>query len=554
MREQVKSFFNSNLILILAVIICAFIAFYNLGNIEFWGEDEAQTLHNAARFIMGLENHSKANLTALYGNATLSLVILIQVPFILIFGVCELASRMPSALIVVLTLFVFYKIGRLFLDKRSTNFLILLYAVSGAVGLFKSSIGVGLYIFFILLAFYKIEKFLFAPDDKLRGKTIDFQLSLIFVVISLMLVPDAYFFVPFFAILILVNIKKIGFKRLLASLITPVLLFAFFIYYEFILAKQLTGLPNATYEHYLGRQSGLEVVFNIKNLILGYSNNFSIFLVILFTISILILVVFRITKHAGLHRLLIHVTLLFSLHFIVWMFFTKMENGHLLNGYPVVFLFIAYAFKVINDFIRENKNIKDGLKKAFIATIYAFCAIILSFNFYHTFILFDNLSLDKSSYPAFYTPGYIPAGYHSGHKVGIKSAAYLLRKEAKLGENLVSDKGSAFNFIYMGGEMTPYSASNGIELMRAGEDIYKDYRIRFIAISPDFQNEEYLEYIDSQGFNKIVVMYKGKDIYYVYDVLETEDKITVIQRDEFDREYRQEYTNIDAALPYFFNF
>ncbi len=554
MRERIRSFFNSYLILFLAIIICAFIAFYNLGDIEFWGEDEAQTLHNAARFIMGLENHSKANLTALYGNATLSLVILVQVPFILIFGVCELASRMPSALIVVLTLFVFYKIGRLFLDKRSTNFLILLYAVSGAVGLYKSAIGVGLYIFFILLAFYKIEKFLFAPDDKFRGKTIDFQLGLIFVVISLMLVPDAYFFVPFFTVLILVNIRRIGFKKLLLSMIIPVLLFAFFIYYEFVLAKQLTGLPNATYRHFLGRQEGLEMSFNIKNLVLRFTTNFSIFLLILFIISILILIVFRITKKIRLNRLLIHVTLLFSLHFIAWMFFTKMENGHLLNSYPVVFLFTAYAFKVINDFIRENKSIKKGLKKAFITTIYAFCAIILSFNFYHTFILFNNLSLDKSIYQAFYAPGDIPAGYNAGHKVGIKSVAYLLRKEARVGENLVSDKGSAFSFIYMGGNITPYSASNGIELMRAGEDIYHDYKIRFIAISPDFQNKEYLKYIDSQGFNKIVVEYKGKEIYYVYDILKLENIITAVQRDEYDRDYKKEYTNVNVALPYFFNF
>ena len=337
-------------------------------------------------------------------------------------------------------------------------------------------------------------------------------------------------------------------------MITPVLLFAFFIYYEFILAKQLTGLPNATYTHYLGRQSGLEVVFNIKNLILGYTTNFSIFLVILFIVSILMLMVFRITKKIRLNRLLIHITLLFSLHFIVWMFFTKMENGHLLNSYPVVFLFTAYAFKVVNDFIRENKNIKNGLKKASIAAIYAFCVIVLSFNFYHTFTLFNNLSLDKTIYPAFYTPGDIPAGYNSGHKVGIKSAAYLLRKEAKVGEDLVSDKGSAFSFIYMGGDITPYSASNGIELMRAGEDIYHDYRIRFIAISPDFQNKEYLKYIDSQGFNKIVVEYEGKEIYYVYDILKSENIITVVQRDEYDKDYEKEYTNINVALPYFFNF
>src|SRR4030065_2735261 len=178
--KNLSGLLKNNLLVIVALGICIFLVFYNLGEIEFWGEDEAQTLLYASRFIIGLKNHSLANATSLYANSTLSFVILVQVPFILIFGVCELASRMPSALVTILTLLVIYKIGLLLLNRKAASFLALLYAVSGAVGLFKSSIGVGFYIFFILLGFYNIEKFLYAPDEKERGKFLNLQAGMVF--------------------------------------------------------------------------------------------------------------------------------------------------------------------------------------------------------------------------------------------------------------------------------------------------------------------------------------------------------------------------------------
>ena len=183
--KRFTGFLKNNLLFLVALAICIFLVFYNLGEIEFWGEDEAQTLLYASRFIIGIKNHSLANATSIYSNNTLSFVMLIQVPFILLFGVCELASRMPAAIVTILTLFVIYKIGSLFLDRKSANFLALLYAISGAVGLFKSSIGVGFYIFFILLGFYNIEKFLYAPDEEERGRFLNLQAGLIFIVFAL---------------------------------------------------------------------------------------------------------------------------------------------------------------------------------------------------------------------------------------------------------------------------------------------------------------------------------------------------------------------------------
>jgi len=552
--KSFTGFLKNNLILLISLGICIFLAFYNLGEIEFWGEDEAQTLLYASRFILGIKNHSLANATSIYSNATMSFIMLIQVPFILLLGVCEQASRMPAAIITVLTLFVIYRTGLLFLNRKSAGFLALLYAVSGAVGLFKSSIGVGFYIFFILLGFYNIEKFLYAPDEEERGRFLNLQAGLIFVVFALVSVLDAYFFVPFFVIIMLVNIKKIGAKKFFLSLIAPAVIFLSFIYFEFILARKLTGVNNATYQHFMGRRGTLQLTFNFKEFIQGLITGYSIYFVILFLISLIILFILLAVKRVKIPGILKRVMLLFSLHFFIWMFLMEKENGHLMNSYPVFMLIIAFIFQEVAGLIEDNKTLKTGSRIALKSVAVFLLAFFICFNFYQTFIVFNNLSNEKDKYPGIYMPGSIPAGYVWGHKLGIKSAAYLLRKDEFFTGGLVSYHGSAFNFIYMGGEIIVYNPSNGIEYMMAGEDIVKKYKIRYIAISPDFFNKEYLEYIDSKDFKKIIITHGGEEIYYVYDVLKTDGKVVVIGRDQYDRDYNKKYADINVALPYFNSF
>jgi len=552
--KKFKVFLKDNIFFLGALAICIFLVFYNLGEIEFWGEDEAQTLLYASRFIVGLKNHSLSNATSIYSNSTLSFVMLIQVPFILLFGVCELASRMPAAIVTVLTLFVIYKIGLLFLDRKSANFLALLYGVSGAVGLFKSSIGVGFYIFFILLGFYNIEKFLYAPDEGERGKYLNLQAGLIFVVLALISVLDAYFFIPFFLIILLVNIRRIGVRKFLLSLIAPLAIFISFIYFEFILARKLTGMNNATYRHFLGRKGSLELTFNFKEFIQGLITSYSIYFLILFMFSLIVLIVLLAAGKIRIPGPLWRSALLFSFHFFVWMFLMEKENGHSLNSYPVMLLIIAFAFMVVSGLIEENKFLSTGKRVTLKTFLAALAVVIICLNFYHTFIIFNNLYPDKEKYPGIYMPGKIPAGYVWGHKVGIKSAAYLLREDNFFTGGMVSHYGSAFNFIYMGGEIIVYNSSNAIEYMMAGENIEKNYKIRYIAVSPGFSNKDYLDYIDSQGFKKIIITHGDEEIYYIYDILNTCGEIVVIGRDQYDREYNKKYTDIDVALPYFNSF
>ncbi len=552
--KRFTGFLKNNLFLLIALAICIFLVFYNLGEIEFWGEDEAQTLLYASRFIIGIKNHSLSNATSIYSNTTLSFVMLIQVPFILLFGVCELASRMPAAIVTVLTLFVIYKIGLLFLDRKSANFLALLYSVSGAVGLFKSSIGVGFYIFFILLGFYNIEKFLYSPEEGERGKFLNLQAGLIFVVFALISVLDAYFFVPFFAVILLINIRKIGAKKFLLSLIAPVVIFLSFIYFEFILARKLTGMNNATYEHFLGRRGNMELTFNFMEFIKGLTTSYSIYFIILFLVSLVIAIALLVARKTRIPGPLWRIALLFSFHFFTWMFLMEKENGHLLNSYPVMMLIVAFAFMAVAGLVEESKFLRKGAGIAVKTVLAVLLVTIICLNFYHTFIVFNNLSVDKEKYPGIYMPGKIPAGYVWGHKLGIKSAAYLLRKDNCFTGGLVSHYGSAFNFIYMGGEIIVYNSSNAIEYMMAGENIAKNYKIRYIAVSPGFSNKDYLDYIDSQGFKKIIVTHGSEEIYYIYDILGTGGEVVVIERGQYDREYNKKYTDINVALPYFNSF
>lgn len=563
-NSRIILFIKNNFLLIIAFFICAFLVFYNLGRIEFWGEDEGQTLLYASRFILGLLTHTKDNLTAFYTNSTLSSVILIQVPFIMFLGVREISARIPSAIVTVLNLFVIFKIGRLFLNKRSLNILVLLYAVSGATGLFKSAIGVGFYLFFILLAFYKIEKFLFSPIPEDKGRFSDLAQALIFLVIGLFTVPDAYFYVPYFVILLLINIKRIGLKKLLFAIISPIFLFIIFYYYQFQYPKKVLGFNAGTYEHLLSRKSGLIFSFNIKEYVLGYITNYSIYFVIIFILSVFVFIYLRTKRILFFPKLIGRAILLFGAHFIFWMVFVTNESGHLMNNYPVFMLIIAFSTGAFIDYLSDitNKSKVDYLrppekifflKKAGKIFFISLIAILLTLNFYHTFILFNDLSLNKDKFPLFYKPYKIPSGYAEGHKVGIKSAAYILRKRLEPDQILVSDKGVAFNFIYMGDGFTSFSSKNAIDFLKDGKDILLEYNIRFVGISADYPEKIYIDTIEKMGFDKIVIKNGKKDIYYIYDVKNKNSKTDIIGRDEYDSEYNREYINIYKALPYYVN-
>ena len=559
---NLTNFIKNNHVIIIAFFCCSFLAFYNLGKIEFWGEDEGQTLLYASRFLGGILTGTKDNITAFYYNSTLSSVILLQVPFIMIFGVRELAARMPNAIVVILNLFLVYKIGKLFLNKKALNILVIIYAVSGAVGLFKSALGVGFYIFFILLSFYKMEKFLFSPALEDRYKMSDLIIAIICLVFALVTVPDAYFYVPYFLILVFMNIKKIGFKKLLISIIFPVFIFIGFFYYQFYYPKKFLGFNTGTYEHFLSRKTGLVFSFNIKEYLTGYITNFSIFFLILFIAALIIFLILRIKRKIFFPKLILHMILLFGLHFFLWMFFVKNECGHLMHNYLIYMLFTAYCIGALWDVIadynskikKENNSIKyyssfNGKEKASILNkkvllpiLGFFFAFIIGLNFYHTFILFNNLSINKEKYPLFYKPYKIPCGYAEGRKLGMKSAAYILRKRLKPNQNLVSDKGVAFNFLYMGNGFTSFSSKNAIDLLKDGHDVLKEYNIRFIGISADYSQRIY---------NKIIIKHKEKDLYYIYDLEAKGSKAEEILRDQYDKDYHKEYINIYKAIPYY---
>lgn len=583
-NKKLKFFLRQNIFLLIAFLICIFLAFYNLGNIEFWGEDEGQSLLNAARIILGFQNHSLANLTSFYQNAVFSPVILIQVPFILLFGVNEFAARFASALVTVLTLFVIYKIGKLFLNNRSVNLLVILFSVSGAIGLFKTAFGVSFYIFFILLSFYNLQKFLIEND-----KNKNFYFSLLFLALAVIFVPDALYFIPYFFIVILANIKKITLKRFFLALIAPLAIVGTFIYFEFFLSKKLTGEIDKTYYHFLSRQEGVKLSFNIKALILDYITNYSIFLFVLFVVSLIVIFYFAVKKRLKNIKILKNLYLLFLFHFLFWMVAVKNECGHLMHSYPLLIFTIAYAYDLYNpstydlpeqEFIKffKNKKLTKNSKNAKSAESFQYSKVITSlklktpklcgifitalviliicFNFYHTFILFNNLDIEKTEFTLIFMPGKIPCGYPIGRKVGIKSAAYILRdKKESIQDMLVSDLGGAFNFIYMGGNLTgPYTAYNSIELIVSGEDVYRKHKVRFIAVLPDFPNKQYLSVVEKKNFNKYIIIYKEKPIYIIYDTAKAENKIFYIKRDEYDEFYNQKYKNVKDTIPYFLNF
>jgi len=342
----------------------------------------------------------------------------------------------------------------------------------------------------------------------------------------------------------LLNIRKIGLKRFFKGLVGFIGVLGFFIFYEFILPLNLTGNPNKTYEHFLSRGEGLNFAFNIRALILGYVHNYSIFFVIALFGSAIILFLFYLKKKEKFPPVFFRIILLFLIHFSIWMFLVKNECGHLMNHFLVPMLIIGFGFQILWDYL---KNQKRYLKKILITV----SVILLLLNSYHTFMLFNSLSLEKEKYPLYFTPYRVPCGYLEGRKIGIKSVSYLLRPKLNPNEILVSDKGVAFNFLYMGQGFTNVSSLHAIELLISGADIYKSYNVRFIGIEPSNLSLGYVRDFDKMGYNKLIVKEGDSQIYFVYDILK-KGQVEEIDRDQYDRQYYTEYaSDVLTAIPYY---
>ena len=272
-------------ILSVITILSGFFHFYNLG-FEYVG-DETHVVTAAAQFLHGIISPKLFGSIFIFGHPPIR--VLINIPFMLLFGTTEHVMRFPHALFGTLSTILVYLIGEKSFGRQQGIIAALLYAVSGVSAVNRQSQGVGVYTFLLLLAlFYYLRYF----DENSERKSNQFFLI---ATISLIIATYTYleavvFWVPIIAFLVLQQGRTIyQNKSILRTLFLygfALGLYFFFWSYLPILAHQL-GYVNkeisGNLPHILGRGSEIQFYNNIGEVFLQYVSYNSIFFVILLT-------------------------------------------------------------------------------------------------------------------------------------------------------------------------------------------------------------------------------------------------------------------------------
>lgn len=105
--------------LILAGVLATVLSLYNMGSVEFWGEDEAQPLYFVARTLIGLQTGSLTDLGAILISSHPPMRMLVEIPFVLIGGVTEFSARFPNFLSSLVILYILYRLFQPILDRSA---------------------------------------------------------------------------------------------------------------------------------------------------------------------------------------------------------------------------------------------------------------------------------------------------------------------------------------------------------------------------------------------------------------------------------------------------
>lgn len=480
----------SILFLVVGFLISAYFHFANINQKFIVGEDEIEGARIAVNSLLGFENPKFFGVIFLSSQPPLRA--LINIPFILIFGVKEWAIRFPHALFGFLTLPLLFFIAKELWGEREAIFTVIFYAVSGINSLNRLSLGWGLFIFLIILSFYALLKLLSSQ------KKIWLVLGTSSLILAFFTAIEAIlFFIPFVGYLLLKRKYK-------SSLFTGVLFFlASFIYFFLwsffpYLASRLGYLDFSFYKagnifHIFQRLSHVGA-FNLWEIIRQYIsyNSFVGFCFLLF--CLIFSLFFRKKIKLGM------VFHFFILHFLVWTFFFKNIMQHPMLDFPFLTLLAAPGF------IYLFKTSKKVLKP-FLCILFLLVTFSMAWYNYTFFIKDKGLDYEE---------------------IGIKTAGWYIRKNANQRDEFLSDEsfGSRELSFYTG--------------ISESKTYLQDSKIRFFLIADPESNLGRLA--KENLFLSVIVRVKGKDKILIYEKEARKEKPLVLDNEIYEGLFDQEYS------------
>ncbi len=525
----------------LTALISIFFYFYNLGLSEFVN-DETIAINYLVRVMYGSVNPLFAGSLFIYAHPPVRL--LVNIPFALLFGMSETALRFPHALFGSLAIFPLYHIGLRLYGKQTALLASLLYAISGASAVNRQAQGVGIYVFFILLAFYYLIQFINENEPTQASR------YLLFVSISLIVASYTYLEAIMFVLpVIYFIIKKKGMISFLkdkgtqrASALYIIALMTYFALWNIMpqIAHKLgyIHIENAGNISHLSERLSSIGAFNLFNIFTQYIqyNSWFYFLILLMG--------FVAVGYSGWREKETRINMIYLFpHLIVWVVLFKNIMMHPMYDLALIALLAASGLIKLSTWFKTHSQL---LGWGF-SLIIGFFMVLSAWHHY--------LAHNQNQIPLTITNGIFSHTVNRPIQIGSKTAGYFIRTNSQSAADTVFTSGTGAVDFYSGrlhvkGAL-PRNAINTVEDISILTQAQSWESVRYMVITTD--NYVLWEYAQQNYALEAIVTVRGNPSLYLFNTLRLPTTIPpqILPSEQYDTEYDDLFNDWHETLPWF---
>ncbi len=527
---------------LLAVLLVAhaLLALHQVDRIEFFGEDEATTAVDAARTVVGLKQFGPRSVEPLELAAHPPLRYVVLLPSLALFGFTQRALYGANVIASVLVFYLTLRIGGTFLSRAGLVFLSIIYFVSAAYGINRSLIGAGWFITFLLVAFYASERYCERGDRRWLTT------AWIALTLGVLTYLEGVLFAPYVLIRTwrapagaATNRRRDAIAVPLIAFVLPLALYVAVFWLRPLLNARS---PVGPLQHVLGRLPQTTSAAGLADWLRTYVGTFSPAWLMLIVpgLGLALCRPFHVPPILG------RLTAFYAFHAVCWWFFLRPACGHTVHHYPLAMLIGAYGLQDVHERTAVSRT-----RYAFRTGVAVLAVTSLAYS-YRVFTSPHPLKWPVGGVLALDEAGGVPCGVNDAHQIGLKSAAYVLRRHSVATDGLLTNVGGGMSEYLLGRRalnLDQRSLQRALDATSASET-HRRHGVRFVALTPIGDVDPVLfTALRRRGRPAVKVLRAdGGPSLFVWDLASDRSVPTVLRVGELDAAFDREFGSVEARF------
>lgn len=527
--------------ILIVVLVSAFFHFYNLGLSEFVN-DETIAANYLIRVLYGFDNPLFFGSLFIYPHPPVR--ILASIPFVLLFGMTEFAMRFPNALFGTFAIFPLYGAGRQLYGRQVALLSSLLYAISGVSAVNRQGQGVGIYVFFVLLAFYYLVRFI-KENDQARTSRYMLIVSMALTIATytyleaiMFMLPVVYFVARKYGIGGFIRVKGIRKASFLYLSALTVYFLLWYIMPQIALRFGYIRSENAgNVVHLNERLSGVGA-FNLFDIFVQYIEYNSLFYFLLVLLGIIAAVYWGWSEEGT------RINTFFVLpHLLIWTVFFKNIVMHPMYDLALIALLAAGGLVKTLSWLRERSQ-------AFGQSFALLMAVFIGLSAWHHYVAHNQSQISFKV-----ENGLIGGTVNRPIQLGSKAAGYFVRMHSPSVTDRVFTLGTGSAEFYSGRlQVKSPLPGNEIETLDDVLTLMQSsgwHSVRYVIITRD--NYVLWEYVQANYALEAIVTVKGAPSLYLFNALAVpaETSPQLLASEQYEAAYDKAFSNWRETLPWF---